>query len=215
MTSDPMGPAAPMGPHADGKPAGKGGCTGKSKRTGLRCDAWVIKGTDKCPAHAGKSRSKAIAEGAVRTDLLRWIPGTPLVDPAEQYLRLITQSAHRAQQLSVELEGIVAASGSLQKALTADSYAATENGGSVKTGEYVRALTQLEMSERKFCADMCAKAIAAGLEDRRVRVAEQTGALLAGVVQAILGDLGLSAEQQQLVPTVVPARFREILGSAA
>lgn len=197
-----------------GKPCGKGGCTGH-RHGGDLCDGNAIEGTDKCRMHPGKKIAKLKAEGQVRTDLLRWVEGTPLVDPAEQYLRLITQSAMRAQAYSAELDGIVDQAGSLNKALTADSYAATEGGGSVKTGEYVRALTQLELAERKFCADMCAKAIAAGLEDRRVRVAERMGALLAGAVQLILGDLNLTAEQQLLVPTIVPNRLREITGSAA
>lgn len=200
-----------------GSPNGATKCHefGHRNNRGGPCGANVIKGTKGCRKHVGKSPAKARAEGQVRTDLLRWVEGTPLVDPAEQYLRLITQSAMRAQAYSAELDGIVDQAGSLNKALTADSYAATEGGGSVKTGEYVRALTQLELAERKFCADMCAKAIAAGLEDRRVRVAERTGALLAGAVQAILADLHLSAEQQLLVPTIVPNRLREITGSAA
>lgn len=196
------------------RPCGKNGCVGH-RRDGQLCDGYPVEGTENCRMHPGKKLSKLKAEGAVRTDLLRWVEGTPLVDPAEQYLRLITQSAHRAQALSIELEGIVADAGSLEKALTSNTYVATEDGGSVKTGEYVRALAALEQSERKFCADMCAKAIAAGLEDRRVRVAEQIGTLLAGAVQAILADLHLTPEQQALVPSVVPNRLREITGSAA
>jgi hypothetical protein len=39
-----------------------------------------------------------------------------------------------------------------------------------------------------------------GVNERAVRVAEAQGEMLAGVIKAILGDLGLSKEQQKLAP---------------
>lgn len=49
-----------------------------------------------------------------------------------------------------------------------------------------------------------------GLEDRRVKISESTGQLLASVVRSILEQLELSQEQQSLAATVVPAAFRQV-----
>lgn len=55
----------------------------------------------------------------------------------------------------------------------------------------------------KTCVDV-------GIEERRVRLAEQAGAQLASVVRAVLDRLGLSAEQQSLALVVVPEEFRRL-----
>jgi len=69
--------------------------------------------------------------------------------------------------------------------------------------------------ERKHLVQVCSAALKAGIEERRVRLAEQQGQLVALVIRQILEDLQLTPEQQQLVPTVVPARLRAIEGGAA
>jgi hypothetical protein len=68
----------------------------------------------------------------------------------------------------------------------------------------------LYQSERKHLVDVCKAAISSGIEERRVRLAEQQGAILIGVIQMILGDLGLTPEQQALVPEVVPRALRSV-----
>lgn len=55
---------------------------------------------------------------------------------------------------------------------------------------------------------VCAEAIRAGIEERRVRLAEQQGALVADVIKRILDDLGLSDDQVALVSEVVPRHLR-------
>jgi hypothetical protein len=64
-------------------------------------------------------------------------------------------------------------------------------------------LADLEAKERERCANFAAKAVAAGLNERIVRVAEAQGQLLADVIKAILDRLDLTPEQQKLAPVVV------------
>ena len=71
---------------------------------------------------------------------------------------------------------------------------------------------QLLADERKHLVAVCTAALRAGVDERRVRLAEQQGDLIASVIQAILGDLRLSAAQQKLVPTVVPRHLRAVAG---
>lgn len=53
-------------------------------------------------------------------------------------------------------------------------------------------------------------AIDAGVEERRVKLAEEQGRQLAEVIRRILADLDLTPEQQARVPVVVPRRLREM-----
>jgi len=73
---------------------------------------------------------------------------------------------------------------------------------------------QLWRAERAHLVKVCKEAIGSGLEERRVKLAEQQGAMLAGVIKAILGDLDLSPEQQAKVATVVPMRLRSVASAA-
>jgi hypothetical protein len=53
-----------------------------------------------------------------------------------------------------------------------------------------------------------AAAISAGIEERRVHLAEQQGALVADVIKRILDALHLTPQQLSLVPEVVPTALR-------
>jgi hypothetical protein len=68
----------------------------------------------------------------------------------------------------------------------------------------------LYQRERKHLVDVSKAAISAGIEERRVRLAESHGQLLAQVVRGVLADLNLTLEQQSLVPSVVPRHLRAV-----
>lgn len=69
---------------------------------------------------------------------------------------------------------------------------------------------QLWQEERKHLVAVSKAAIAAGIEERRVRLAEQQGALLASVIKSILGDLQLTTEQAARAPRIVADRLRSV-----
>jgi hypothetical protein len=71
---------------------------------------------------------------------------------------------------------------------------------------------KLYQQERTHLVKVCSEAIRAGIEERRVRLAEQQGALVAQVIRAILTDLDLSAEQQARIPEIVPRHLRALAG---
>ena len=58
-------------------------------------------------------------------------------------------------------------------ALVGNTYGAAKDVGVYRTGEAIRGLADLEGKERERCANFAAKAVAAGLNERMVRVAEQ------------------------------------------
>lgn len=89
-------------------------------------------------------------------------------------------------------------------ALVGNTYAASNTGSVYATGEAIRGLAKLEAEERDRCAVMASKAVAAGLAERSVRLAEKQGELIADVLRAVLADpeLGLDEVQRRAVPSV-------------
>lgn len=172
-------------------------CTGH-RNDGEPCKGWRVPGSDKCRRHL--PNPKARANAAVRAEVISWGLGDVHVDPGEVLLRLVSQSARRAEDYAAELERHVAESPSLREALVAQAY-----GEFGPVGEYVRGLVALESQERDRCAAMAAKAIAAGLATRQVELAERMGQQMSEVLRAVLADpsLGLSAQQQSAVPGLV------------
>lgn len=73
----------------------------------------------------------------------------------------------------------------------------------------------LYTQERDRLVAVCSAALKAGVEERRVRLAEQQGDLVAEVIRRILTALNLTPEQEALVPTIVPRELRVIAGGAA
>ena len=74
---------------------------------------------------------------------------------------------------------------------------------------------ELLFRERKHFAEICAKAVALGLAERDVQLAEQQGHMVAAVVLAILGDkaLALSRAQLERAPEIVSRHFRLVGGT--
>jgi hypothetical protein len=57
------------------------------------------------------------------------------------------------------------------------------------TGEAIRGLADLEAKKRERCANFASKAVAAGLAERTVRIAERQSQLMVELVQAELRKL--------------------------
>jgi len=73
---------------------------------------------------------------------------------------------------------------------------------------------ELYTRERAHLVRVCSEALRAGIEERRVQLAETQGALVAEAIRRILDDLQLSPEQTARVKDVVPRHLRAIAGGA-
>jgi hypothetical protein len=154
-----------------------------------------MRGSTVCLKHGGgapQTRAKAVA----RLELLNWGLGDTHTDPGETLLRLLSQSAARAQRYAVELEQLVEEHG-LHDALVGKTLVVPPSGGPpVEVGEYVRGLAALEAAERDRCVNFAAKSIAAGLAERTVRLAEKQASIAERALMAALDDIGLTPEQR-------------------
>ena len=190
------------------------GCRGhKDWQRAIPCRNWPRRGTTVCDAHGGNA-PQVKAKAAVRAEIQNWGLGDTTLDPGVVLLRLVTQSAWRVERYAAAIQRAVDdAGGDLEKALTGDTYTVGEDGRAVKTGEYIRAMTRLEGEERDRCASFATKAVAAGLAERQVKLAERQGAMMAGVILAVLGDLGVSVDGEQ-VRGLVAAHVERATGLA-
>lgn len=69
---------------------------------------------------------------------------------------------------------------------------------------------ELYHKEREMLTKVAKAAVDAGVEERKVRLAEQQGAMMLQAFNAVFDALGLSVAQRRLVPQVVPQILRGI-----
>lgn len=189
-------------------------CTAKSKQSGEQCKRFATPGGKTCVMH-GSSTRKAKAAAARRLEQEAAVAavatlGLPReIDPGTALLEEVCRTA-----------GIVAWLDAKVRALDEDSL--TWGVTRVKDDGDDRGTTseakpniwyQLLVDERKHLVSVCTATLKAGVDERRVRLAEQQGDLLVAVIEGILGDLRLSSAQQKLVPTVVPRHLRAVAGA--
>jgi hypothetical protein len=161
-------------------------------RSGQRCKRYAIPGGRVCVMHGGATpavraaarRRLAEAEATAVLESI-WDPdAAPVTDPIEALAALAGKAQH-----AVDVLGAMVTTGQL------------DGAAAVVWSKLIRETRQmLEALDRL------------GLEERRVRLAEQAGAELAALVRRVLDQLGLTPEQQALASTVVPAEFRAIAG---
>lgn len=195
-------------------------CAGRRK-DGKRCERSPIAGATVCRLHgadAPQVRSRAI----VRAEVAKWGLQDITEDPGEVLLRLVTQSSRRAALYASLLEEQYERAAAGEETTTLDSrigvligkkFSLTRDGEPVAVEEAIRGLVELELRERELCGSFASKAIAAGLAERQVRIAERMGGAIAEVLRAVLADpvLGLTPAQLAQAPDV----FRSHLGLAS
>lgn len=216
-----------------------------TSRTGKQCKNKAIPGGTVCRFHGGASPHVA-SKAAVRAEVFNWGLGDTTVDPGETLLRLVTQSAARAERYAMLLEEAYEAAERLKQAhdagaqiqapgdeiadtaetarrdldrifntggvaaLVGNTYGAAKDVGVYVTGEAIRGLADLEAKERERCANFATKAVAAGLAERTVRVAERQGQLMVEMVQAALREVDLSPEQAAAFKAALARQAREL-----
>lgn len=187
------------------------------KTNGDPCPNWAMNGQLVCHAHGGRA-AKAKAKATERISeqkALRAVEtyGLPLdVSPGDALLDEVRYTAGHVAWLRErvrELEDRALVWGKTERV----KKNATEFKGTDTTyGAVPSVWVDLYMRERKHLVDVAKAAIAAGIEERKVRLAEQQGALVATVIRGILADLKLTPGQRELVAEVVPRRLRALAG---
>lgn len=213
------------------------GCTGhisSGDRKGQPCRKPCRPG-EVCTAHGGRApqvkaaqerrRQEAAAAEAVAT------LGLPIdISPTDALLQEVQWTAGHVQWLrrkvaELDDQGLVWGTTRTETEMGASLQIDVKDGavagvGSAPANKVIQTAApslwyDLYERERKHLVNVCAAALKAGVEERRVRLAEQQGDLVAEVIRRILDALNLTDEQQALVPTIVPRELRVIAGGAA
>ncbi len=185
------------------------------KRNGQPCGKWPRHGQQVCESHGGNSpRALAAAERRLQDEAAEQAVqtyGLPVdVSPTEALLDEVKWTAGHVAWLRQQVQAIERDALVWGKTEEVDKGAGEFVGVDVTHAAAPNVWLDLYYKERRHLLDVCKAAIQAGVEERRVRLAEQQGQLLASVIRAILDDLGLSAEQQAKVATVVPRHLRAV-----
>jgi hypothetical protein len=176
-------------------------------KAGTPCMRYPRDGAPVCGRHGGfapqvirateRRRQERAAEAAVATY------GLPVdIAPTDALLEEVRWTAGHVAWLRTRVAELEADS-LVWGTTKSDHQGATEAAA-------VNVWLDLYQRERRHLLDVCRAAIGAGIEERRVKLAESMGALLASVIRAILDDLDLTPEQQAQVPEVVPRRLRAV-----
>lgn len=203
--------AAPKEPTPQKQPKEK--CKARSTTTGKRCGRWPAKGQRVCVFHGGNApQAKAAAQRRVAEQKARAALETygRKVDtsPTEALLDEVRWTAGHVQWLRDRVRELEQAALTWGVTEQVEKQAGEFPGVDTTSSAAPNVWLDLYQRERKHLVDVCKAAISAGIEERRVKLAEQQGALLADVIRRILDDLGLTPEQQAKVATVVPMHLR-------
>lgn len=211
-----MGPTSGRPPMGPDQPEGqRRKCKGIRSTDGAPCGKWPMKGQLVCETHGGRApqaraaAGRRLAEQKALAALETY--GRPIdTTPTEALLEEVRWTAGHVAWLRErvqELEQAAVTWGVTEQVKkTAGKFPGTDTTSAAAPNVWV----DLYHRERRHLVDVCKAAIGAGIEERRVWLAEQQGNLLAEVIRRILGDLDLSAEQQALVSSVVPRHLRAV-----
>ena len=188
------------------------GCTAHN-RQGNPCGNKPLTGLTVCHRHGGATRASqakrrrhlaavkaatAAARFNARTDLN---PADALLDLVHYQAGIVAYWRARVEQIDDDnLEwGTVKTEQGSERGETTDI--TTEQAGAHIAYAMLR-------EAQHDLAVYATAALKAGVEERRVQLAERQGSLVAAAIRSILAALNLTPEQQALVPTIVPAQLR-------
>lgn len=182
---------------------------------GNPCKAPPVRDMAVCRVHGGSSpralqaRNRRDQENAAREDAARFAARTD-IHPADALLELVHYQAGIVDYWRGRVEDVE--DEDLEWGVTREKTGGDDAGTTSEAAPHI-AYRLLTEAQDKLAA-YAAAALKAGVDERRVRLAENQGALVAQAIRGILDALHLTPEQLELVPTVVPAQLRLITGGA-
>ncbi len=173
-----------------------------------------VRGTDKCRMHLGRKAAPVIAEAQARKAVETY--GLPRdISPTDALLEEVRYSAGHVAWLRARVAELEAADLAWGMTEQQEKNASEFTGTDTTYAATPNIWLELYFRERKHLLDLTKTAIAVGIEERRVRLAEAQGALMNDVIRRILARLSLNAEQSALLPVVVPEELRRAAAMAS
>lgn len=182
------------------------------------CQRWPRKGAKVCAVHGGnsplsrKAQVKWAEEEAARRkaarELRRFQPVTT-ANPMSALLELVQYQSGVVAYWRLQVE-LFEDERDLVWGTVSEEESEDRFGSWVKSVQRAGSPVAYRMlrEAQQDLADYASAALRAGFEERQVSLAERQGELLVSVIRGVLAALNLTAEQQKLVPVVVPEQLR-------
>lgn len=189
------------------------------EKVGKRCVCWARKNQRVCGIHGGTTRqAKAGALRRATEEKARTLVNTygrkiettatdALLEEVQWTAGHVAWLRERVQEIE-KYSSNSDSENPLVWGITRRKEGGDDRGTTEEAGPNV--WIKLYQEERKHLIKVCGEAIRAGIEERRVKLAEAQGALVVKAINAILNDLDLSAEQAAKISDVVPRHLRAL-----
>lgn len=171
-------------------------------------------GAGNCHFHGGSSPNgrKFATEQAARKAVETY--GLPRdISPTDALLEEVRYSAGHVAWLRAKVAEIEADDLVWGVTEEVDKNASEFAGIDVTRSAAVNMWLELYHRERKHLLDVVKAAISVGIEERRVRLEEAKGQVVAELIRRIIARLDLSESQRDIATQVIPEEFRRIIGA--
>lgn len=198
-------------------------CTGHRKTDHRPCGMNPAEGADVCRMHGGGApQVKAAAKNRVREQIAASAAARfalPVeISPSDGLLAEVHRTAGAIAWLEAQVERVTGDTPDnlIYGVRKTKEWTGGEEGGgsSTESGPGVNDWLQLWQKERRHFVEVCRVTLAAGIEQKRVELAQQQAQMIVTVLKGVFADLVLTAEQEALVPMVVPKHLRLVQTSA-
>jgi hypothetical protein len=196
-------------------------CTGHKTGTvkagnPVPCKGNPVNGLTVCVFHGGGSKAaraaaeRRVTEAAATAEAARFATRRD-IHPADALLELVQWTAGEVDYWRAKVDQLDDAE--LAGALVTKTEVGEDKGQPTdlttkEAAEHIYIRMLAKSSDR--LATYAAAALRAGVDERRVRLAEQQGNAVALVIRRILDALNLTDTQAELVPTIVPRELRAL-----
>lgn len=168
-------------------------------------------GTGRCKLHGGSSPSHIASAVVARIRQETVTYGTPRdVTPAAALLEEVRVSAGHVEWLRGKVAELAPDALVWGVSEIATKQATEFTGTDTTERAALNMWLEAYHRERRYLLDVSKAALAAGVEERLVRVAEAYGVQIAGVITQILGQLELTDAQRMIAGEVVPVTLRSL-----
>lgn len=196
-------------------------CQATSKKRGDQCKNYPVRGLRVCLRHGGGSKkARAAATRNLEQEKLTRVArrlGTPHtdLDPAQALLDLVASKAGEVEWLRHQVE-LLETDGDLwwgeTKVVGKDNPEFGEQHERTEEARQHVVYTLLHKAQDQL-ARYAAETLKAGVDERQVKLAEQTGAQFETVLTSLLTAISATPEQMQIAATEIPRILRNLAGS--
>lgn len=188
---------------------GRRECVRPRSRGRGECHGPALKGGDACRMHLGKEAQGVIAEAEAERAVVTY--GLPRdISPTDALLEEVRYSAGHVAWLREKVRELEDQDLVWGKSEEVDRVGGEFPGTDTTHAAKPNVWLELYYRERKHLLEVTKTAISVGIEERRVKLAEAQGALVAEVFRRVFARMDLTKDQSARAPLIVSEELRRV-----